>query len=234
MLILTLDSVKLVGIDQITPEWISASKDLKLSPHFSLWEMCNNWRGGALERFNFFYGSVFYLDNLIKLCNELLEPIRAHFGPIHVNSAMRWARKKPFMIYMWEGLDYEIRSPYVQKDYSLKSQHIWGEAADIVSTGSGGRAHDPRELFTWVRTYSPQLNCPNPFGQLIYEVSDRTAWLHISIPGMRKKDGSLIYGEVMDAKVDTMGRARYAMVEHLCGGRGKDVWGKEETSFQIG
>ena len=202
------------GVDSVNKGVIDACKDILLSEHFSVWEMCQNWRGGRVERYNFYFGFQ-NINKLQKLCIELLEPIRKHFGPLRVNSAMRWARKKPEQVMEWEGLDYEIRSVYTKAEYSNKSQHTSGEAADISSPRV-----DSRELWSWIRE-----NSPNPFGQAIYEVSSRDAWLHISIPGIRKKDGSLIYGEVLDAKVDSMGRAKYSTIQLLSGK--KDPWGKQ-------
>ena len=213
-------------LSQITPEFVSLSRSDKLSPHFSMHEMAGNWRHGRLEAANLLYGH-YYRASLEKLCTELLEPLRDHFGrPIHINSAMRWSEPVPTgtspSTNDWQGIDVDIRSIYAKKKYALRSQHQRGEGADITMAGV-----TTRELWEWCRT-----SAPNPFGQIIFEVSPRSSWLHISIPGIRPHNGSLIYGEVLDAKVDAMQRARYTRFETLQGR--KDRWGKQKIEMALG
>lgn len=204
-------------LSSISAAFVEASRKDKLSPNFSMWEMANTWRTGRTEYMNFLYAH-YYRASLTKLCTEILQPMREEFGrPIMINSAMRWAENNPQLdasTNFWEGIDVDIRSVYAKKKYQPRSQHTRGEGADVRISGV-----PVRELWEWART-----ECPNPFGQAIYEVGPRSAWLHVSIPGIRPSTGKLIYGEVLDAKVDKMQRARYSRFETLQGK--KDRWGK--------
>lgn len=206
-------------LSSITPAFVEASRKDKLSPHFSLWEMANTWRTGRTEAANFLYAH-YYRASLTKLCVELLQPMRDYFQrPIMINSAMRWAEQNTLTLDQstnwWEGIDVDIRSVYAKKKYKPRSQHTRGEGADVRVSGV-----PVRELWDWARE-----ECPNPFGQAIYEVGARSAWLHISIPGIRTTNGKLIYGEVLDAKIDAMQRARYSRFETFQGR--KDRWNKQ-------
>ena len=212
-------------LSQITPEFVELSKKDKLSPNFSMFEMAASWREGRTEAVNLLYAH-YYRASLEKLCVELLEPLRDHFQrPIHVNSGMRWAQPLPAgtgeATNDWEGIDVDIRSIYAKKKYAPRSQHSRGEAVDITMAGITTKA-----MWEWARTSSP-----NPFGQAIFEVGDRSTWLHLSIPGMRPDSGNLIYGEVLDAKIDAMHRARYTKFETLQGR--KDRWGKQKIEMAL-
>lgn len=88
------------------------------------------------------------------LCARVLEPIRAHFGPVHVNSG--------------------YRSPKVNAAVGSKpsSQHMAGEAADIeVGPVTNAR------LAAWIRDNLP-------FDQLILEAYRPgvagSGWIHVS------------------------------------------------------
>ena len=211
-------------INNIDAAYIKASRTDMLSPHFSLWELCQNHRHGLVEQLNFIHGD-YYRPHLVKLCQEHLEPLRNAFGrPIHVNSGLRWAHLEgpSTTSSTWQGLDLEIRSIYAKRGYKPTSQHIRGMAADVVMAGTS-----VREMWEWARFHSPY-----PFGQIICEMGARSNWLHISIPGERLSNGKLIYGEVMDATVDAMGRARYQRIDTLQGPT-KDRWGKYQLEQAI-
>lgn len=181
--------------------------DIRLSTHFMLDEFVSNWRGGYLEEKNIGFGSVdHYLSNMRKLCEDILEPIRKHFMvPILIKSGFRYSLQHEDGT--WEGLDYEIRSVRQKKTYDDRSQHTRGEAADIELVGVSDR-----EVWDWI-----WHKCPNPFGQVIYEVSGRSVWVHVSIPGQRIPllGGGPIYGEVLDAYQDAVGRWYYKKVDQV-------------------
>jgi len=61
---------------------------MNLSPHFTLEEMLHSEtaaKKGIENRIN-----AAEVDNLVRLCQKVLEPLRAHFGaPIKINSGFR-------------------------------------------------------------------------------------------------------------------------------------------------
>jgi hypothetical protein len=61
--------------------------DVQLSPHFRLSEMLNS--GTARSKGLDNDPSAAVIENLRRLCNEALEPIRAAVGPLKVNSGYR-------------------------------------------------------------------------------------------------------------------------------------------------
>lgn len=93
-------------------------------------------------------------ESLKRLCEEILQPIRNKFGkPITITSGYRSS-----------VLNTAIGG-------SKSSQHIKGEAADIV-------CNDNRAL--WNLIYKMILNKEIRVGQLIDEKNLR--WIHISLP----------------------------------------------------
>lgn len=61
---------------------------MQLSPHFTLQELTRSATAERLGIPNAFTADV--VDNLQRLCTEVLEPLRAHLGhPIHINSGYR-------------------------------------------------------------------------------------------------------------------------------------------------
>ena len=122
-----------------------------LSEHFSLREFTSS---ATAERY--------HIDNtpdaacterLRRLCQEVLEPLRKHFGPIHINSGYRSPR-----------LNMKIGGVG-------NSQHMRGEAADIrLPDNATGRAY-----FRFIRQHCP-------FDQLLFEHSRYgRQWLHVSL-----------------------------------------------------
>ena len=92
---------------------------------------------------------------LTALANDLLEPLRAQFGPIRLNSA--------------------FRGPSVNAAVggSKNSQHMRGEAADLVPLREGVTLE---QMFLWVKA------SPLKFGQVIWECPSPTSrWLHLSL-----------------------------------------------------
>ena len=191
-------------------------EDIQLSPHFLLSEFCNNWRGGEIEQRNWEIGSSSpYIDNMKLLCTSILEPLRKRYmSSVKIASGFRFAEQKEDGT--WWGLDVAIRTPRQQKGYDNRSQHTRGSAADIHVDGI-----KDRDVFEWLA-----YHCPSPFGQVIYEVSGRSVWVHISIPGWRipLTGGGLIYGEVMDAYQDSLGRWCYKKIAQIDPWKQREVW----------
>ena len=97
------------------------------------------------------------LENLKKLCNEILQPIRDRYGnSIYVNSG--------------------YRNPKVNRlvGGSSSSQHIKGEAADITVGSKEGN----KKLFDMIVQMIE--NKEITVGQLIDESDYK--WIHISLP----------------------------------------------------
>lgn len=100
------------------------------------------------------------LDNLKKLCNEVLQPIRNKWGDsIFVNSGFR----NPIVNRLVGG--------------SSTSQHILGQAADITLGSKSGN----KELFDLIVKMIEDGEIK--VGQLISEKD--YSWIHISLPYKR-------------------------------------------------
>lgn len=86
-----------------------------LSEHFTLDEMQRSNRARLSKISN--YAPPLAVDNLKRLCNEVLEPIRAAFGsPIYINSGYRSGRVNRLI------------------GGAKNSYHLYGRAADITAT----------------------------------------------------------------------------------------------------
>jgi zinc D-Ala-D-Ala carboxypeptidase len=119
-----------------------------LSPHFSLEEMTDS---DTAVRFGIRNEpDAEQLANLTALCMNVLEPARVALGPIRVSSGLRVPE-----------LNAAIGG-------SRTSQHMQGEAADVVPGGVGPVSL--AMLFGWLFYHTP-------FDQLIWEF-DR--WIHVS------------------------------------------------------
>lgn len=126
----------------------------KLSPHFTLGELtrsCTAARKGIDNT-----PSPEVVEALARLCHEILEPIRLHFGiPFSPNSG--------------------YRSPQLNREIggSPNSQHCRGEAVDIELLGVSNY-----DLASWI-----QENLK--FDQLILECyqpgEPSSGWVHVSI-----------------------------------------------------
>lgn len=123
----------------------------ELTPHFSLDEFTRSATALRLGIDN--SPSVEAISNLQNLCQQVLEPLRQHFGcPVVISSGYRCRRLNKAV----GGV--------------ARSQHITGEAADLhlpdIATGH-----------TWFDYIYRHL----PFDQLIWEHSHGTTWIHVSI-----------------------------------------------------
>jgi len=126
---------------------------MKLTENFSLEEMTKSQTGARKNIDNTPTPEV--IDNLKKLCENVLEKVRAHFGrPVMVNSG--------------------FRGPKLNKVIggARNSQHLTGQAADIEIPGL-----DNKVVFDWIKD---NLD----FDQLILEfyrpgIPD-SGWVHVS------------------------------------------------------
>lgn len=136
---------------------------MNVSPHFS-WEELTRTGQTALQEANRKEAEQ-YRASLTRLAVELLEAIRAKFGPVKINSA--------------------FRGPSVNAAVggSKTSQHMKGEAADIVAPSVS-----VEELHRWICAESGLA-----FGQCILEKSSPTkpfSWVHVSLGTKRE---ALVY-----------------------------------------
>jgi zinc D-Ala-D-Ala carboxypeptidase len=128
---------------------------MKLSEHFSLSELTKSSTATRKGIDN--TPSEAEIESLIMLCNEILEPVRVHYGvPFVPNSGFRCLE-----------LNREINS----RD---NSQHVTGNAVDFEVPGI-----DNKDVAIWVME-----NCT--FDQLILEFykegEPTSGWVHCSIP----------------------------------------------------
>lgn len=145
-----------------------------LSAHFTLHEMLTSQ---TAVRFNFteqFDPPKSVVQNLERLCQQVLEPLRMVLNtPIQVNSGYRCPRVNQLV------------------GGSAKSQHLVGQAADIVVVST-----DAETLFQTIR--AARL----PFDQLIQEFDH---WVHVSFRDRPR-------GEVLRATKSATGKTIYTPV----------------------
>lgn len=123
-------------------------RTMKLSPHFTLGEMVVSQTAARRGLDNTPGPAV--IEALRKLCVNLLEPVRVHYGrPVVVTSG--------------------YRSPAVNKAAggSATSQHRLGEAADFTVPGVSNL-----DICRWLRANAQ-------YDQLIYEFGEG-GWIHAS------------------------------------------------------
>lgn len=145
-----------------------------LSPHFSLKEMTRSetaTRKGIDNTPN-----AVHLQNLKLVCENILEPVRKHFGkPVQINSAYRGPK-----------LNAAVGG-------SAKSQHCNGEAVDFEIDGMSNY-----DLAKWVVE-----NCD--FDQVILEFYDpkegpNSGWVHASYSSTGKQRKSILTAVMVKGK----------------------------------
>jgi len=149
-------------------EKLLMNRNEKLSDHFTLGELI---RSATAERKGIDnMPPNEFISKLKRLCTEVLEPIRSHFGiPFRPNSGFRS-----------EELNREIGG-------SSKSQHCLGEAVDIEIPGVSNY-----DLARWV-------NDNLEFDQLILECyrpgEPNSGWVHVSLKaeGLENRMAALTY-----------------------------------------
>lgn len=135
---------------------------MKLSEHFDLDEFTRSATADRLHIDNSLNPSdptgQSIINNLRNLCQQVLEPLREHFGiPIMVSSGYRC----PELNQAVGGVP--------------NSQHLTGEAADIILPPLTLNTHHStlNEWFYW-------LIDNVPFDQLGFESRGTTKWIHVS------------------------------------------------------
>jgi hypothetical protein len=133
---------------------------MKLSEHFALAEFTRSEsakRHGVSNE-----PTPEHLQNLINLCEKVLEPIRIKFGPINISSG-----------YRSKALNHYIGG-------SLNSQHCEAKAADIDQDGMGGASNT--EIFNYIKDNLE-------FDQIIWEFGDNNKpdWVHVSYNGAKNR-----------------------------------------------
>lgn len=154
---------------------------MKLSPNFTLEEACESQRAERMGISN--SPDADTLDRMIAVAENILEPVRAHFGkPVIINSFFRSAALEKAIC--WGGND--VDSPFAKwckkrgkpvseaswPDYFKLKSHPEGEAADFKIPGIDNAA-----VARWVRDNLT-------FDQCILEfykpgIPD-SGWVHVS------------------------------------------------------
>jgi len=132
---------------------------MRLSAHFDL---CEFTRSESAKREGVSnMPTVEHLVNIKILCERVLEPIRAKFGPINISSGYRSAALNHFI------------------GGSLNSDHCKGRAADIDMDGHGSGVTN-KMIFDYIKD---NLD----YDQLIFELGSKENpdWVHV---GYRGKD----------------------------------------------
>lgn len=131
---------------------------MQLSPHFTLEEMIVTSRHGVDNT-----PDEMSCHRLVRLTNDFLEPIRARFGPLHINSGYRSPTLNAVI-------------PGSAKD----SAHCYGCAADIRPPSGV----TPADMVRWIVRESGL-----DFDQVIDEERAGGRWLHIGMlrPGHEAK-----------------------------------------------
>ena len=106
-----------------------------------------------------------HLTNLIKLANNVFQPIREHFGkPIFVSSG-----------YRSKDLNKAIGGAHkiIKGEYVATSQHCKGEALDLDNDGRGYPSN--ADIFWYIYDHLE-------FDQLIFEFGsmENPSWVHVS------------------------------------------------------
>lgn len=130
--------------------------------YFTIEELCRSNTAKQLKIDNSPNDQV--KKKLQRLIEEILDPVRENYGsPIRVSSGYRCKKLNQVV------------------NGSKTSQHLYGEAADLIPYDG-----DTRRLFFLIKEMMEEgrIEC----GQLIWEYGDQRApkWVHISLPGKHK------------------------------------------------
>lgn len=137
---------------------------MQLTPHFALTEFTRSAKAAQLRLDNTPTGKA--LENL-KRTAEILERVRAHLGvPIIITSG--------------------YRGPVLNKAVggATSSDHLQGLAADVLAPKFG----PPYEV---AKALVPHIDALG-VGQIIYEVSGSTHWVHLSARVPEKRSNRVI------------------------------------------
>ena len=135
---------------------------MKLSKHFTLEEFERSGTAARLHIDNRVPAEL--VPNIKYLCEEVLEPLREHFGePIYVSSG--------------------YRCPELNKAVGgvRNSQHMRGEAADICPVINGRPDSTSPEARKKMREWAEWIMDNLHFDQLLREHSGDSYWIHVSL-----------------------------------------------------
>ena len=138
---------------------------MKLTAHFELGEFTRSESAKRCGVSN--EPTEEHLKNIIVLCEKVLEPIRAKFGPIIISSGYRSADLNHFI------------------GGSLNSDHCKGRAADIDMDGHGGGVSNA-DVFNYIKD---NLS----YDQLIWEFGNKQNpdWVHVGYRGKENRKQTL-------------------------------------------
>ena len=135
---------------------------MQITPHFTLEEFERSGTAARLHIDNRVPAEL--VPNIRHLCEEVLEPLREHFGePVYVSSG-----------YRCEELNQAVGGV-------PNSQHMRGEAADICPIINGHPDSTSSEARKKLREWAEWIMDNLHFDQLLREHSGNSYWLHLSL-----------------------------------------------------
>ena len=145
---------------------------MKLSAHFDL---CEFTRSESAKREGVSNNPTpEHLENIKVLCEKVLEPIRARFGPINISSGYRSADLNHFI------------------GGSLNSDHCKGRAADIDMDGHGGEVTN-KMIFDYIKDNLEMDQLINEFNYSWVHVGYRKGANRRQILDAVKEGGKTVY-----------------------------------------
>lgn len=152
--------------------------DIQLSPNFKYSELTSTEHTDFIDQNQ--QEGLQFISSLTNLCEDLLEPIREQWGPLHINSGFRCVQ-----------LNNAVGS-------HSTSQHLLGQAADFFLVDK--ETQSLQAIWDWI-AYSSNLD----FHQLIFE---NGIWIHVALPlGVNDKQlmtydiATKTYSHVLNSKV---------------------------------
>lgn len=138
-------------------------RKMKLSKNFTLAELTKSGTANRLGIINIPTKEA--NKNLRVLCDQVLQPLRDHFGPIRITSGYRNERLNEAV----GGVE--------------TSQHVKGEAVDIKPIKAS-----LEDVFLYI-CHNMDID------QVILEKSGDSEWIHISYVGNKNRNMALLYDE---------------------------------------
>ena len=145
---------------------------MKLSAHFDL---CEFTRSESAKREGVSnMPTPEHLENIKTLCEKVLEPIRAKFGPINISSGYRSSDLNHFI------------------GGSLNSDHCKGRAADIDMDGHGGEVTN-KMIFDFIKDNLEMDQLINEFNYSWVHVGYRKGANRRQVLDAVKEGGKTVY-----------------------------------------